>query len=157
MEIIGKAAINPGVMWAGKGVLIADMLAPFAVMNCPGLAWGQAPAWARGLGWGLYIAGCALIVAGTMNLGKSLRLGLPRGKTGLHTGGLYAFSRNPIYAGFYPVLSGVGILAPHPVVWALGVFSLAIHHWVILAEERFLEKRFGAGWERYRRKVRRYI
>jgi len=37
------------------------------------------------------------------------------------------------------------------------IIALTIHHKIILAEEVFLQSRFGEEWIRYRNNVRRYL
>ncbi len=157
MEIVGKPSINPWIMWLGKFAAWLSVLAPFAAMCWPGICWWVAPLWARALAWTLYALGAALVVVAGAELGESLRIALPTGKTGLKTHGLYALSRNPIYTVMGAVLVCAGVLAPNPWIWGASIFGMAVHHWVVLGEERFLRRRFGAEWEKYRRKVRRYI
>ena len=49
------------------------------------------------------------------------------------------------------------VLAPNPVNWLAGILCVGIHHRIILAEEKFLARRFGASWRNYRSTVRRYV
>ncbi len=43
------------------------------------------------------------------------------------------------------------------IVMALGLYSIVIHHFIILGEEKFLENRFGKAYMEYKIKVRRYV
>jgi protein-S-isoprenylcysteine O-methyltransferase Ste14 len=78
--------------------------------------------------------------------------------TALVTGGAYRFTRNPIYLGMatlYVALAvGLGIL------WSflfLPFVLLAVDRFVIVREERYLERKFGQQYTEYRRRVRRWI
>jgi protein-S-isoprenylcysteine O-methyltransferase Ste14 len=76
----------------------------------------------------------------------------------LITDGVFAVSRNPMYLGFVLMLLGVGILLgsliPFLVPLAIGPI---LEFRFIRAEERMLAGRFGAEWEAYRSRVRRWI
>lgn len=76
----------------------------------------------------------------------------------LVTGGVYAFTRNPMYLGASLMLLGIGLLlgtsAPLFVVLA---FAWAMDRLFIRAEERALAETFGPGWDAYRRRVRRWL
>ena len=102
-------------------------------------------------------AGIALVVAGSTGLGESLRVGLPREETDLRTDGMYAYTRNPIYAGIF--LASAASLAAVPTLLngAAAAAGIAGHHAIVLAEERFLRERFGGAWERYAATVPRYV
>ena len=76
----------------------------------------------------------------------------------LVTDGVFAISRNPMYVGFVLMVLGLamllGSLIPFLVVLALGP---VLEFRFIRAEERMLAARFGAEWEAYRNRVRRWI
>lgn len=76
----------------------------------------------------------------------------------LVTTGPFAFSRNPIYVA--GTLLYVGIALVVNTIWSvifLPVVLTVIHYGVILREERYLERLFGAEYQRYRGQVRRYL
>jgi protein-S-isoprenylcysteine O-methyltransferase Ste14 len=157
-DVLGKAPIHP-VPWvtAKLAMFTAGGWAPVAVL-VPSLRWLNPPGMLSLVGAALYAFGALGIVLASRDLGdKALKVGLPEGDTGLRTEGLYRLSRNPIYAcGDMMVLSSA-VLAPHPVNWLAGILCIAIHHRIILAEERFLDRRFGAEWRRYQTKAGRYF
>lgn len=97
----------------------------------------------------------------TLAIGKlgtfSLRVGLAQEKTALHTTGIYGLSRNPMLFGLYLMALGSAVYVQNPINWMLVVIAIVVHHKIILAEEGFLESRFGKQWIDYRSKVRRYI
>jgi protein-S-isoprenylcysteine O-methyltransferase Ste14 len=78
--------------------------------------------------------------------------------TKLVTDGAYRFTRNPGYLGMALVYAGIAVVTGSP--WALvplvGVLAL-IDRGVIVREERFLERRFGEGYLRYKRRTRRWV
>ena len=72
--------------------------------------------------------------------------------------GPYRVSRNPLYVGLLALYLGLALLAPS--VWALVLFPAAVGLvlWgAILPEERFLRERFGAPYDDYCRRVRRWL
>ena len=73
-------------------------------------------------------------------------------------GGPYRFSRNPIYLAMVLLQCAIGIWANS--LWFLGLAPLsAIILWwgVISREERYLERKFGADYNGYQARVRRWL
>lgn len=115
--------------------------------------------WRVPLGWVLVI----LFVAWN---GWSLWL-FARHETGLLPGqattamieeGPYRLSRNPLYVGLLALYLGVAFLVP--TFWALVLFPAAVLlvFWgAIRPEERFLHERFGAPYDDYARRTRRWL
>jgi protein-S-isoprenylcysteine O-methyltransferase Ste14 len=84
-------------------------------------------------------------------LGKNLKFGIPgreeaRAST-LRTKGIYRFSRNPMYVGFFLMMAGALLYTSNPFVGALSLFAMVVHHVIVLREERFLAGRFGLEWK----------
>jgi protein-S-isoprenylcysteine O-methyltransferase Ste14 len=78
--------------------------------------------------------------------------------TTLVTGGLYRFTRNPMYLGMLLLLVGTALLFGTLSVWLpIPVFVWIIRNNFILGEERFLEEIFGKQYADYRNKVRRWL
>ena len=72
--------------------------------------------------------------------------------------GPFRFSRNPIYASFFALFAGVGMIMK--LEWTivfLPILWLCLRLWVIAPEEAFLSRRFGTEYEHYRQKVRRWL
>jgi len=72
--------------------------------------------------------------------------------------GPYKFSRNPIYLAMVVFGAGFGIATSN--VWIIvttAIVGLIFHFFVILPEERYLARRFGAEYDAYRSRVRRWI
>jgi protein-S-isoprenylcysteine O-methyltransferase Ste14 len=78
-------------------------------------------------------------------------------ETKLKTGGLYRFSRNPMYLGFLMLNLGGMIKVATPLAILLGLYCSLVYHLIIIREEKFLEERFGRDYLDYMRKVRRYF
>lgn len=111
-------------------------------------------------------AGAALLVLGVaLNLWGAcsmLRTRTPinpyRPVTGIVESGAFRISRNPLYVGLDLMLAGaLAVLNSAWGVPALALVLLVMHHGVILREERYLERRFGEPYRRYRAAVRRYL
>jgi protein-S-isoprenylcysteine O-methyltransferase Ste14 len=76
----------------------------------------------------------------------------------LVTGGVFQISRNPMYLGFVLILAGIAILlrstSPYLVIFA---FVFLIDRTFIRVEERMLAEKFGASWEQYKSRTRRWL
>jgi protein-S-isoprenylcysteine O-methyltransferase Ste14 len=122
-----------------------------------GLGWRpfalSAPLWLSG---SLWIAGFALLFLGRSCLGAQLRIGLPGESTHLCKGGVYGLSRNPMYAGIDATIVAAVLYTGNPAILAAGAFVVAVHHRIIVAEERWLLHAFGGEYERYHDRVGRY-
>jgi protein-S-isoprenylcysteine O-methyltransferase Ste14 len=78
--------------------------------------------------------------------------------TALVTGGLFRWTRNPMYLGLVLALVGVGIVCGTlgPFI-AILVFIYIIRSRFIIGEERFLEGIFGDRYLAYKKNVRRWF
>jgi protein-S-isoprenylcysteine O-methyltransferase Ste14 len=114
----------------------------------------------------LWYVGIGLQAAGVVTL--ILAYGsMARGKTTINpsehtmkvvTSGIYAYSRNPIYIGWFLFIAGMGIRKASWLVLAIAVAMIVLLVWaVILEEEKYLESRFGEEYLRYKRSVRRWL
>ena len=115
--------------------------------------------WRVPLGW-------ALVLLFVVWNGWSLWL-FGRHETGLLPGqatramieeGPYRLSRNPLYVGLLALYLGLALLAP--TFWGRVLFPAAVLLvlWgAIRPEERFLQERFGAPYDDYTRRVRRWL
>jgi protein-S-isoprenylcysteine O-methyltransferase Ste14 len=112
------------------------------------------PAWVgRASGWLLLLAGLSLVVWGVR---AAAEVDLERPYE-LVVRGPYAVSRNPLYLAWAVVYAGIALVAS--AVWPLLLLPgvLLATHVVVVREERFLERRFGAAYRSYKRSVRRYL
>ena len=72
--------------------------------------------------------------------------------------GPFRFSRNPFYVGLLALYLGLSLLAP--TFWGLVLFpaSVLLILWgAIRPEERYLHDRFGATYDEYASRVRRWL
>jgi protein-S-isoprenylcysteine O-methyltransferase Ste14 len=78
--------------------------------------------------------------------------------TALVTDGPFEITRNPAYVGMTLIYTGVSLLAGSawPLVILPGVLA-AVDRGVIVREEEYLEGRFGAAYDQYRARVRRWL
>lgn len=146
---------RPPFLFLGALVLglVADRLLPppFAM---PG---GELARW--GIGGLLILAGLALAATGIRNF---LAAGTPvptnEPTRALVTGGIHAWTRNPIYVGLFLLYAGIGIAAASPWMLILIVpLALTMRYGVVAREERYLEQRFGDAYRDYKARVRRWL
>ena len=105
----------------------------------------------------LLLLGIAFVISAFLYLGSDSRFGVSDDSGGLRTTGIYRVSRNPMYLGFYLVTLASLVSVPHPVNIGCGLLGIYVHHRIVLAEECFLLKEYGASYEAYRHRVRRYL
>jgi len=78
--------------------------------------------------------------------------------TSIVTSGPFRYTRNPIYVSFTLIYLGITLLAN--ALWAmllLPVVLIVMNFGVIEREERYLERKFGEQYMRYKQSVRRWI
>lgn len=78
--------------------------------------------------------------------------------SGLITDGIFSHSRNPLYIGNILILSGLGVGA-NSLIFILVMIPLFIFFYqaIVLAEEDFLQRNFGAPYKEYRSTVNRWL
>jgi protein-S-isoprenylcysteine O-methyltransferase Ste14 len=117
------------------------------------------PGWvSRGVGIPLFVVGLALWgwgVAGLVRRNESPNPG--KATNHLITDGPYRFSRNPIYAGGILGLTGLAIALNTATGLAVAVVLALGVRQMVIAEERYLEAKFGDEWRDYRARVRRWV
>lgn len=76
----------------------------------------------------------------------------------LVTRGLFALTRNPIYLGMLLILTTIPLMAAQPrlLIFTL-VFFLIMDFYVIPREERIIRAGFGAAYDDYRKRTRRWL
>jgi protein-S-isoprenylcysteine O-methyltransferase Ste14 len=116
-------------------------------------------AWRVTVGWAL-VAAFAAWNGWALWLFARHETGLLPGQatTAMIESGPYRLTRNPLYVGLLALYLGLALLAP--TFWGLVLFPAAVLlvHWgAIRPEERFLRDRFGAAYDDYARRVRRWL
>jgi protein-S-isoprenylcysteine O-methyltransferase Ste14 len=122
-----------------------------------GFAIGERPALLKWAALVLWVLGFVLLFLGRLSLGDSFRMGLAKEQTRFEQAGIYRHSRNPMYLGIYATLLSASLYTLNPIVLIVGAFMAAVHHQIVLSEERHLRVVLGIAFEEYCRRVRRYL
>jgi protein-S-isoprenylcysteine O-methyltransferase Ste14 len=149
---------TPGLIGRPPLIYLASILIglalqwPWPVQVVPG-------AWAALLGAPLILAAIPIFasaVAAFRRAGTPIQSVRPTTRL-VHTGP-YRFSRNPIYLAFTLLHLGISLWVNS--VWLLVtllVTLVVMSYGVIAREERYLERRFGDDYRRYKGTVRRWL
>lgn len=113
----------------------------------------------KNIGLGLTFIGFLCGVGAFLEFRKARTTLDPHGSTkALVKGGIYRFSRNPIYLGF--LLMIIGFPLAYGSLWGLVVspiFMATLSRLVIEKEEAYLEKKFKEEYTGYSSRVRRWL
>ncbi len=105
-----------------------------------------------------FVVGLGMVISANRifrNIGTNVRPSQPT--LALATTGMFTWTRNPMYVGGSIVLLGIAIGFALDWILLLLVLSLPlVHYGIILREERYLERKFGDEYRRYKKSVPRY-
>ncbi len=149
-DALKRAAFYPPAQGAEKAALILYQLATAGLLIVPfflSIRPGNAGFWG---GLTLYGVGIALLAVSTANFAGAP----PRG---FCQTGLYRFSRNPMYVGYFICFLGCALLTRSLLLLAVLFIFQGATHFLILAEERWCKAAFGPAYARYMKTVRRYL
>lgn len=105
-----------------------------------------------GLGIGMTVAGSQRFARERTNIHTF------RAPDVLVTDGLFRFSRNPMYLGFVAALVGLCVVLGSASPWAAPIAFFGIANgWYIPFEERACRARFGADYDAYSARTRRWL
>ncbi len=146
----------------GPGVIAPPIFAAGALL----LAWGlhqivplrlHAPSLAAG--FVVVLAACALAASAMrILLGAGTTLRADRPSTIFVATGPYRFTRNPIYLALLCLVVGIALGWGSLWAWlAVPAVFLILDRYAIAREEPYLAARFGAAYEHYRSRVRRWM
>ena len=123
------------------------------------MPWGLFGPAGPGVGAVLVLAGLALMAAAAGQMLAARTTVIPRGQPrALVTGGLFAWSRNPIYLADAMILSGAILWWDVPVAVPLVFgFMLLIQHRFILREETVLRATFGPEFDHWAARTGRWF
>jgi protein-S-isoprenylcysteine O-methyltransferase Ste14 len=156
--LVGRPPIHPVLFALSKVAMVVAWgvasLRLFGVRPSPG--W-RSPVALEVFALVLVAVSLLLFVFASRSLGPALRIGLPRDDTQLATSGVYRFSRHPIYLAVFLMSFAACLLFPHPVVIGSALVAGVLHHRIAMAEEAFLEARFGEAWRMHQARVPRYL
>lgn len=104
------------------------------------------------------ILALVLLTVTLIHLKNSLRFGLSEKNPGkLITEGIFSISRNPFFLSVEIYFLGVAMVFPNFFFIGFAVLAIVSIHFFILKEEKFMRKVYGADYEIYLQKVRRYF
>jgi len=141
-----------------------------ALLVLPGIIAFAVPLTAFGRVWpptGMAWSGIAVLGAGITILGGTIREFFVQGRgtlapwappVRLVRSGLYRWSRNPMYVGVVCIVLGWTLLfrSPAMLLYDAGL-AIAFHLRVVLGEEPWLARTFGAEWDQFAAEVPRWF
>jgi protein-S-isoprenylcysteine O-methyltransferase Ste14 len=114
---------------------------------------------ARALGWSLVGGGVLLLGWFEQTIHRAGTPASPyKPVSGIATEGPFRYTRNPAYLAMATIYAGISSLAN--ALWAILLLPAAlvvVQRGVIEREERYLERKFGEEYLRYKERVRRWI
>jgi protein-S-isoprenylcysteine O-methyltransferase Ste14 len=153
----GEAPINRTLFYTSKWSIVvlwgAMAFASFGIGFSP----VQVPRILQLIALVFWCTGFAFLYLGRFKMGDSFRLGTPKEDTSLKTDGLFRVSRNPMYVGVYATIVAASLYTLNPVVILLGAFVVAVHHAIVIAEEKTMHKVFSREYLAYCSRVPRYV
>jgi len=113
------------------------------------------------IAFGLIVAGALVTVAGVLAFRRAQTTvdpTRPGNASAVVTAGIYRFTRNPMYLGMLLALLGWAALVSNLLAAAIALLFIPyMNRFQIAPEERFLREKFGAPYEAYLGKVRRWL
>ena len=104
------------------------------------------------------LTGLLVLLWSLISFRQSFRIGIDTDRPDkLIVDGVFAFSRNPIYVGFGLILIGEFLILPNWVTLVYFVAAAGLVHRQVLREEEYLRGQYGAAYEQYCHRVRRYF
>ena len=147
---------GPGVRFPPPFLFVLGFLSGLAADA--GLPWRSSPR-LEVVGFGLLALGLSLAFWGLWTFHWARTAILPhKPRIRLVIAGPYRFTRNPMYVGLASTYTGLALAIhrPWPLLF-LPLVLLALWHFVMRREERYLLSEFGREYEQYRRSARRWI
>lgn len=140
------------VVITAAGMWVLSRISPNLYFTIPGVVWLSAS---------LIMLGVCLVTLGVWKFrvaGTTLDPRTPGNSENLVIRGVYRHSRNPMYFGFFLVLSAWGFfLGSVYSLLFLPAFIIYMNRFQIVPEERAMHAKFGASYSEYKSRVRRWI
>lgn len=163
-DAMGQPTIHPGFFFSSK-FLLFGVWALFALIAVypqyrhvvPFLIQDTTPEVQKLMAAIFLIPANLILVPAYLSMGLITNIGLPTGKHELRIGGIYKYSRNPMYASFIFLNTATFLFLPSILLLFVMIYGMVVHHFIILGEEKFLEGEFGDEYRKYRSRVPRYI
>jgi protein-S-isoprenylcysteine O-methyltransferase Ste14 len=155
------AVDHPNVMVFPPVILLSALVLACALQWPVPLGWIAEldRGWRFGSGTFFVMAGLLTTSAGRRALlrhGTNINPSLPT--TTLVTEGVFGLIRNPLYVGMSAALCGIALI--FALDWLLLLIlpsCVVLHFAVVRREERYLERKFGEAYRRYKEHVPRYL
>jgi protein-S-isoprenylcysteine O-methyltransferase Ste14 len=156
---VTKARDHAGVIAPPPLLALGALAIGIVTEQALGGPWLAFPDWTRGVSAALGAAALALALGAVRELRRFRTAVEPwRPTTAIVSTGVYRLTRNPIYLGFVLLYAGVAIWAESLLAIALlAPLLIVLDVGVIRREERYLSAKFGAAYDDYRARVRRWI
>ncbi|MEQ9619785.1 MAG: isoprenylcysteine carboxylmethyltransferase family protein [Deltaproteobacteria bacterium] len=106
----------------------------------------------------LLVSGIIVLSAQRRMKRSGTNIDVRKPSTAVVTGGIYSYTRNPMYMSMVILLIALAFLLNN--LWVLIVipfFMAVIRKGVIMREEAYLERKFGSEYTEYKKRVRRWI
>lgn len=103
-------------------------------------------------------AGLLIFALALWAFADSWRIGIDRNTPGaLMTGGIFAWTRNPIYVALDLITFGTFLVQGRAIFLALALALIGLLHYQIRREEGYLAHAYGDAYRQYCRRVGRYV
>lgn len=110
----------------------------------------------RWTGYILCVASLVWVSVAQAQMGSAWRIGIDRNRTPLVNGGLYRFTRNPIFLGMIVSFVGVFLIIPSAVLLALVTALICLLQVQVRLEEDHLRRLHGADYDTLVNRVPRW-
>lgn len=103
------------------------------------------------------VFGVVFFAMASITMKNSWRVGIPEEKTSLVTSGIYKWSRNPAFVGFYLLYFSTCLMFFNIPLMVVSLWAALMLHLQILQEEQHMIKVCGSAYEEYKRHTFRYF
>jgi protein-S-isoprenylcysteine O-methyltransferase Ste14 len=114
--------------------------------------------WLKYAGIAFCYLGLVIFLLALISFGRAWRIGIDENNSNdLVTGGIFKYSRNPIFLFMDLYFTGVMLIYPTMILVIMAVCTVLGIHLQIIREEKFLQRKFGEKYNEYKRRTGRYI
>lgn len=106
----------------------------------------------------LIIAGVTFFIMAAITMKNSWRVGIDKStKSKLIIEGIYQYSRNPAFVGFYLMFIGLFLVYADAITCGVMLLNIYAMNKLVIEEEKHLEEVFGKEYINYKKKTPRYL
>lgn len=110
------------------------------------------------LGVFLITIGVIFFIVAAITMKNSWRVGIDKStKSKLITEGIYKYSRNPAFVGFYLMFIGLFLVYADVITCISMLINIYAMNRLVIEEEKHLEEMFGKEYTNYKKKTPRYL